>query len=74
MLLAIGVTLGVLIVLFAICVCIEFCCPSGDEQVDEENPRSLYQSREARESERRGFGFEDLVYWSVIWPVILGDS
>jgi hypothetical protein len=38
MLLAIGVSLGIVMVLLAICFCIEWCCPSGDEQVDEENP------------------------------------
>jgi cbb3-type cytochrome oxidase subunit 3 len=30
--------------------------PSGDEEVDEENPLSLDQSREARESQRRDSG------------------
>lgn len=32
--------------------------PSGEEQVDEENPPSLNQSREARESQSSNLGIE----------------
>jgi len=41
--------------------------PPGDEQVDEENPLCLDQSREARASQRRGLGVE----YFLLLPIFL---
>jgi hypothetical protein len=51
-----GVSAAVMVPL-AICICIGGW-PSGDEQVDEENPPSLDQSRGARASHSRGLGID----------------
>lgn len=56
-LLIVAGVLAAVIVPVAICICIAGW-PSGDEQVDEENPPRLDQSRGARASQRRGLGIE----------------
>jgi hypothetical protein len=60
--------LAAVIVPVAICICIAGW-PSGDEQVDEENPPCLDQSREARASRRRSFGIEFFLLspMSLVW-------
>jgi len=50
---------GVLAAIITISICIA-CWPLGDEQVDEEKPPCLDRSQEARASQRRGLGIEDL--------------
>ena len=59
-LLIVAGVLAAVIVPVAICICIAGW-PSGDEQVGEENPPCLDQSREARASQRRGLGIEYLL-------------
>jgi cbb3-type cytochrome oxidase subunit 3 len=49
--------------------------PSGDEEVDEENPLSLDQSREARESQRRDSGDSGnlgAVFFLLLSPIFFG--
>ncbi|KAF8847076.1 hypothetical protein BDZ45DRAFT_811835 [Acephala macrosclerotiorum] len=56
-LLIVAGVLAAVIVPVAVCISIAGW-PSGDEQVDEENPPCLDQSREARASQRRSLGIE----------------
>ncbi len=56
-LLIVAGVLAAVIVPVAICIYIGGW-PSGDEQVDEENPPCLDQSRESRASQSRSLGIE----------------
>jgi len=57
--------LAAVIIPIAICICIAGW-PPGEEQVDEENPPYLDQSRETR-TQRRGLGVEHLFLFQMSW-------
>jgi 4-hydroxybenzoate polyprenyltransferase len=46
--------------------------PSGDEQVDKENPPSLDQPREGRASQRRDSGSLGAVFFLLLSPIFFG--
>ena len=78
MFLIIAGILAVVIVPVAIFICVAGW-PTGDEQFDEENPRSLDQSRRARESRRNDGGWVWFYLLSQIsvsnrWCRVAGDE